>query len=406
MRVRDWAAAGLAVALCAASGSSGAEPRERGAVATLPTELGRQVWVTDRLLAHSVLVDGDTGEVLGMVDAGATITPKAPLYAQSRGEFYSAEIAYSRFRRGERVDYVTIYDAETLAVTGEVVLPPRAAESNTSFAHTALLDGDRFLGVFNQFPNTSVSVVDLENRSFAGEIVVSGCAGVYAVGPQRFAMLCGDGTVVVVTLDGAGHKSGLVRGEPFFDPVADPAFMQAARIGSRWVFVTFAGQVHVVDFSQGAPVAAEPWSLFGATGAAGGWRVGGLQQVAVQADTHRLYTVMHEGGPGSHKAPGPEVWVYDLETRERVGTFEMPNLAASFLLAMLRFEPDGAVAWLLEWLLPNQGVHAIAVTRGDAPLLFARNAEFGALAVLDARTGEHLRSITELGLAGPTLEVP
>jgi methylamine dehydrogenase heavy chain len=397
---------GLAAALCVMGGAGGADPLERGSVATLPTELGRQVWVTDRVLAHSVLVDGDSGEVLGMVDSGSTITPKPPLYSPSRGEFYSAEIAYSRFRRGERTDYVTIYDAETLAVKGEVVFPTRAAESNSSFAHTALLDEERFLGVFNQFPNTSVSVVDLESRSFAGEIIVTGCAGVYAVGPQRFAMLCGDGTVVVVTLDGAGRKSGLVRGEQFFDPVADPAFMQAARVGTRWVFVTFEGQVHEVDFASGAPVAAEPWSLFGDAGAADGWRVGGLQHVAAHAPTERLYTVMHEGGAGTHKAPGPELWVHDLETGARVGTFEMPNLAATFLVGTLRLDPDGTAAWLLEWLLPNQGVHTIAVTGGAAPLLFARNAELGALAVLDAQTGEHLRSVADLGLAGPSLAVP
>jgi len=402
--ISAWASGGIACLALAVSASA-AEPLETGAIATLPTELGRQVWVPDRLFAHSLLVDGDSGEVLGTVDSGATITPKAPLYAPGRREFYSAEISYSRFRRGERTDYVTIYDSESLAVAGEVVLPTRTAESNTSVAHFALLDGERFLGVFNQFPNTSVSVVDLESRTFSGEIIVTGCAGVYPVGPQRFAMLCGDGTVVVVLLDGAGHKSGLVRGEPFFDPVADPAFMQAARLGDRWVFVTFEGKVHEVDFSQGVPVAAEPWSLFG-EGEAGGWRVGGLQHIAAHAGTNRLYTVMHEGGPGSHKAAGPEVWVYDLETHERVDTFDMPNLTAAFLLATLRVETDGALAWLLERVLPNDGVHSIAVTRGDAPLLFARNAERGAMAVLDARTGEHLRNVAELGLAGPTLEVP
>jgi hypothetical protein len=98
--------------------------------------------------------------------------------------------------------------------------------------------------------------------------------------------------------------------------------------------------------------------------------------------------------------------VYDLAARAHVDTFEMPNLTAAFLLAVLRQETDGALASLLAWLLPNQGVHTIAVTRGAAPLLFARNAELGALAVLDAQTGEHLRSVADHGLAGPTLEVP
>ena len=418
MRADGWRIAGgaglalvvlaLGFALAGAGHAADETPREQGTIARLPDALGRTVWVTDRLFEHSLLVDGDSGEVLGTIDAGATITPKPPIHAPGRGEFYSAEIAYSRFRRGERVDYVTIYDAETLAVKGEVVMPPRAAESNTSFAHTGLLDGERFFAVFNQFPNTSVSVVDLERRAFAGEIVVTGCAGIYPVGPQRFAMLCGDGTVVVVVLDGTGAKAGLVRGEPFFDPVADPVFMQAARIGSRWVFVSFAGMVHEVDFAHGAPKAAEPWSLFGepAGAAEDGWRVGGLQHVAVHEETGRLFTIVHEGGPGSHKDAGPEIRVHDLATHEQLAAFGVPNLTAVFLGALLGLEEGGAAAWLLDKLLPNQGVHAIAVTRGEAPLLFARNAEVGALAVIDATTGETLRSVADLGLAGPTLEVP
>ena len=36
---------------------------------------------------------------------------------------------------------------------------------------------------------------------------------------------------------------------------------------------------------------------------------------------------------------------------------------------------------------------AIAVTQDETPLLFARNAEVGALAVLDATTGETLRNV-------------
>jgi methylamine dehydrogenase heavy chain len=401
----EWVACALGILLLG-RGAAVAEPMEQGAVATLPALSGHEVWVTDRLLAHSLLLDGDKGEVLAMVDAGATITPKPPLHSPERGEFYSVEIAYERFRRGERIDYVTIYDSKTLEVKGEVVLPTRTAESNTSFAHAALLDGGRFLGVFNQFPNTSVSVVDLESRSFAGEVIVTGCAGVYPVGPARFAMLCGDGSMVVVVLDGAGKKGALVRGEPFFDPVADPAFMQGVRIGSRWIFVTFAGQVHEVDFSQGAPVMAEPWSLFGDASVLEGWRIGGLQHVGVHEGTNRLFMVAHEGEAGSHKAPGREVWVYDLATKQRVSTFPMPNLAAAFLAATMDLDEDGLASWILERIVPNQGVHSIALTRDDAPLLFVRNAELGAVAVLDAVTGEHLRNITELGLAGPSLEVP
>jgi methylamine dehydrogenase heavy chain len=135
------------------------------------------------------------------------------------------------------------------------------------------------------------------------------------------------------------------------------------------------------------------------------WRPGGLQHVALHRASGRLYVVVHEGGPGSHKDPGPEVWVFDVGKRERVGRFAMPNFTAAFLAATLGVG-EGLVSWLLHRLLPGGGAHAIAVTQDDAPLLFARNADLGVVAVLDARTGEHVRNLDEAGLAGPTLEVP
>jgi hypothetical protein len=61
---------------------------------------------------------------------------------------------------------------------------------------------------------------------------------------------------------------------------------------------------------------------------------------------------------------------------------------------------------VLDFLLPNMGVHSIAVTQDSKPLLFVRNADLGAVGVLDALSGEHLRSIDETGLSGALLVVP
>ena len=60
----------------------------------------------------------------------------------------------------------------------------------------------------------------------------------------------------------------------------------------------------------------------------------------------------------------------------------------------------------MDWLLPDQGVHALTVSRDAEPLLFMRNAGLGAVAVVDARSGETLRILKEAGLAGPILGVP
>lgn len=387
-------------------------PLEVAGVATIPPvgERGAHwVWIPDRLLQHSILFDGDTGEVLGMIDSAASLTPKPPVLA--RGRFHSADIAYSRGLRGERVDFVSSYDARTLAYADEILLPTRAGQSNASLAYfESLADADgadaRFLAIFNQFPTVSVSIVDLEARRFVTEIPVAGCAGVYPVDRFRFATLCGDGTAALVSLDGQGRRAEMVASGRFFDPVEDPAFMAAGRDGARWTFVTFAGEARSVDFSDGRPRVGEPWSLASESERAAGWRPGGLQHVAVHPDSDRLFVVMHRGEAGSHKQAGPEIWVFDLNERQRVARFEVPNLTAAFLADMMQVEPGSWTETALHWLVPSEGAHTIAVTRDDDPVLFVRNAMMGAVAVLDARTGATRRFLSETGLTGPTLRVP
>jgi methylamine dehydrogenase heavy chain len=396
----------LAGPALAAAAAAQAPPLEQGGVATLPPLGAHLVWVPDRLFAHSVLFDGDTGKMLGSIDAGAVLTPKPPLYARARGEIYSVDTAYSRGRRGQRVDFVTIYDPRTLGVRGEILLPTRSAESNASVAYAELLDGEAFLLSFNQFPTTSVSVVDLAARHFVAEIPVAGCAGIYPVAERRFATLCGDGTALAISLDTGGRKIGMAHGERFFDPVEDPVAMAAARSGPRWWFVSFAGLVHEIDFSGEAPRVGASWSLLTDADRAAGWRPGGLQHVALHRGSGRLYSVMHQGGPGSHKEAGPEIWVYDVAKQQRIARFPVPNLAATFLGVNLGAEAGSMLRRVLEWVVPNQGIHSIAVTQDERPLLFARHGELGAVAVLDASSGSHLRDLEEAGLAGPTLAVP
>jgi methylamine dehydrogenase heavy chain len=377
-----------------------------GRVASLPSIGEHAVWVADVILGHSLLFDGDTGEMLGTIDAGVTLSPKPPLYGEERGEFYSVDIDYSRGRRGDRIDYVTIYDASRLDAVGEVMLPTRTSESAASLAYAALLDGGRFLATFNQFPATSVSIVDLAERRFVEEIVTSGCAGIYPTGARSFAMLCGDGSMLVVELDARGAKRSLHETGHFFDVLEDPVMMAGGRLDRRWLFVSYAGRVYEIDFAQVDAPVIRSWWLSTESERSQGWRPGGRQHVAVHEASGRLYVVFHQGGPGTHKDPGPEVWVFDASTRTRVDRFEMPNFTATFLGDTLGLEEGGVLRLLLGTLLPDEGADTIAVTKDPAPLLFARNSRLGSVAVLDARSGEHLRDLTEVGLAGMRLEVP
>ena len=393
------------VSLAIAPLASGVEPDPRGSIATLPPVGQHWVWVADRIFSHNLLFDGDSGEVLGSIPGGSTIAPKPPLYSAERGEFYSVEIDYARGLRGARTDYVTIYDAVTLGVKGEVVLPTRTSESAASLAYSELLDGGRFLATFNQFPETSVSITDLDARRFVGEIGVAGCAGIYPTGTLSFATLCGNGTMMSVQLDEEGGMLSTSMSTPFFDVLEDAVMMRGGRIGQRWIFSSFLGMAHEVDFSH-TPPRVSSWSLVDEGERADGWRPGGRQLLAVHEGSKRLYVIFHQGGPGTHKDPGPEVWVFDLAERKRVNRIQMPNFTAAFVGGSMGMGSGGFTGWLLKSLLDDRGADTIAVSRDDKPLLFARSSDLGAVAVLDARTGVHLRDFSEVGLAGARLEVP
>jgi methylamine dehydrogenase heavy chain len=395
------------ILVCSSVASAQVAPEKVGDVAKLPADIGMHwVWASDSVLNRSALFDADSGRMLGMVDGGEGVAPLRPLVSRIRHEVYVVETVYSRGRRGVRTDLVTIYDATTLAVAGEVVIPTQRADNGNGVALAGLLDGDRFLVVLNQDPGTSVSVVDLESRSFAGQIPTPGCALVLPVGPRQFGMLCGDGTALAVTLDDSGHEAGRARSAVFFDASADPLTEKGVRSGALWRFASFEGRLFAIDFAGPAPAAAEPWPLFTDAERSAGWRIGGLQHLALHAKSGRLYSVVHRGGPGSHKDPGPEVWVYDLAERKLVQRITLGNLTAAFLRPQMGIEAGGVVDWLLKHALPNPGADTLAVTQDDAPLLLAGERESGAVGVYDARTGEHLRDIEEVGIGGGLLVVP
>ncbi len=375
-------------------------------IETLPSPAGRHwVWVTDFVFRHSILFDADSGRVLGMIDSAGPLTTKPPYLGLARGEIYSVDSVRTRAYRGERTDLVTIFDASTLNVSGEVVVPPRTADTGQTIALAAVLDGARFVVLANQIPGSSVTVIDLQKREVTAEIQTAGCSGVYATGPTSFATVCGDGTVLGIMLDANGMESESAGTQSFFSSVDDPVTLSAVRTGSDWLFVSFEGFVHSVSFKDGRPKVADRWSLFDEEERAASWRIGGFQHLALHRAEGRLYSLVHIGGAGSHKDPGTEIWVYDIATHERVARFDAPGTLPAFLRPYADLEPDSFAYKVLGWLLPNAGVHSIAVTQDDEPVLLARHGDIGAVAVLDAHTGDRLRDLDEAGIAGRVLTV-
>jgi methylamine dehydrogenase heavy chain len=379
-----------------------------GRVATVKTPYSPHwVFVGDALGQRTALVDVEDGRMLGTLDSGFGI-PQT-LQPSRRSEIYVIETHYSRGSRGERSDVLTIYDKASLAAIAEVALPPKRALSATPVAHAALSDDDRFAAIFNLTPATSLSIVDLEQRRFVAEIQTPGCSLVYPIGDRRFASLCMNGSVLVVRLDDSGREIDKQRSEPFFDPERDPVTEKAARFGSRWLFPSYDGWIHPVDFSGPEPIFDERWSLTSEREREAGWKIGGYQHLAVHEPSATLYALMHVGEADSHKQNGSEVWFYDLAKRERSRRVELVNPGFTYLGVPIEGGPTWG--WLVDWIgdrimhaVPDIGVDSIAVTHDDAPRLVTSGMFSGGIATFDALSGDFVGRVFSGNLTNVALQ--
>jgi methylamine dehydrogenase heavy chain len=285
---------------------------------------------------------------------------------------YVAETFWSRGSRGERTDVITIFDMTTLQPTSEIKIPGRFLAVTQPYNSGLSPDG-RFLYVFNMTPATSVIVVDLQARNVVGEISTPGCALVLPA-KDKFLMPCGDGTFLQVNLDAAGKETSRARSAKVFDVDTDPLSERPARTKTGYAFTSYGGKVLEVDVSGDEPVYGEPWSL--TTEQEAGWRPGGWEQVAYSPHTNELFVAMHEGGPGTHEAPGPEIWVYDLAQKKKTRVIK-----------------------------PEEPVLSIAVSRDDKPIVAAITETLN-LSIMDAATGAQTHSMSGLLELGLVVETP
>jgi methylamine dehydrogenase heavy chain len=347
-------------------------------VATLTVPASKHwVWVNDFVFPHmadgmAYLIDGDSGRYLGTLSTGYSFTHV--LLSRDSNLIYSPETYLARGTRGKRTDVVTLYDAGTLKVAGEIAIPPKRSSNLPMIANQVLTDDDRFLLIYNFNPAQSVTVVDTKLRKFVREIETPGCALVYPTGPRSFFSVCGDGSLSLVDLDdsGAAHQK---RTQPVFNLAGDPVTEKAVRIGQVWYFVSFAGRIYPLEAGPQQAVMGPTWWLTSDAERKSGWRPGGVQQLAVNSQKSRLYAIMHRGGVETHKDPGKDVWVFDLPTRQRVQQISLKNLATS-----------------------------IQLSTDAQPLLYSIFIEGTGLDIYDAASGKLLRSVDHVGTS-PTIMV-
>lgn len=368
----------LLLVLVASSAFGQLQPEPTGAIETLPASYPPHwVLLQDGAFFHMlngkiIVIDADSDDpekrVKGMADSSFI----GQFYqAKSRPEMYIAETFYSRGTRGERTDVITVVDKTTLAPTDEVVIPPKRLSGMPTSYHLQAVDDEKLLLAYNFTPATSVTVVDIVNREFLGEIPIPGCSLVYPMAGRAFASLCTDGTMLGVQIDAEGNQAATSRTDVFFDANNDPVMEKAAIIDGVAYFPTFFGRVVQVDLSGDEPVVGDEWSLLGDGDE--GWRPGGIQ-VTGSDSSGRLYVLMHpEGYEGSHKDPGVEVWVFDVESRSRVDRIALELPAITF-----------------------------GLTNDDEPLLLTTNINLE-VDVYDVASGEYRRTLSGSGAQTPFL---
>jgi methylamine dehydrogenase heavy chain len=305
-------------------------------------------------------VGADSREVKAQLQAHDSATL---LVGEKRPEIYVADTVWSRGVRGTRTDFITIYDAQTMNVAGEIVLPGTKRALITAMEGLfAFTDDQRMALVFNFTPAASVAVVDLVKRQPLGEIDIPGCSLVYPSGARGFSTLCSSGTLLTVHLDAAGAVAGKSESKPFNLLDTDPLFTGSALLSGVRYFPSLHGRLQPIDM-RGDDVKILPdWPLVSAAEKAANWRPSGWQLIASD-EKSLLYVLMQpEAGEGTHKDPATEVWVFNPATKTRVKRMRLVRPGSS-----------------------------IALTRGPEALMLVQAGE--RLDVYDSQTGMLMRSL-------------
>lgn len=347
-----------ALPLCLAAGSTLAakdkppplDEEEIRVERALPPD-GNRLYVTDMVFNHMAdgrvhVVDGKAARYLGVVMAGFGALTTVSADGKS---IYLATTYYPRLYRGKRSDVVEIHDAETLELTAEIDIPAKRAQA-ASYRSMLVPSGDgHFLYVQNATPATSVAVVDLQARKFVAEIPTPGCWSIQAWAQgHRFSTICGDGTLLTITLDDAGQVTSRERSPRFFDPDKDPIYVHPEMIGDDRYFVSYYGNVYKVTLGGDKPAFATPWSLLDGRDREKKWRPGGMQVTTMHRSSGTFFVNMHDNGTeGTHKNPSKEIWAFDVASHKRVAR------------------------------IPSNQAVSIVASQGRDPLLYSLNIEKG-----------------------------
>lgn len=248
-------------------------------------------------------VGADSREVKAQLQAHDSATL---LVGEKRPEIYVADTVWSRGVRGARTDFITVYDAQTMNVAGEIVLPGTKRALITAMEGLfAFTDDQRMALVFNFTPAASVAVVDLVKRQPLGEIDIPGCSLVYPSGARGFSTLCSSGTLLTVHLDAGGAVAGKSESKVFNLLDTDPLFTGSALLNGVRYFPSLHGRIQPIDMKGDDVKILPDWPLVSAAEKAANWRPSGWQLIASD-EKSLLYVLMQpEAGRARTRIPPP-----------------------------------------------------------------------------------------------------
>lgn len=343
-----------------------------------PAPDARRVYVNDSAhfasLTQQYVIDAEEGRVIGMTDGG--FLPN-PVVADDGSLFAQASTTFSRISRGEREDYVEVFDPVTFKPIADITLPPDAHRFlvGTYPWMTALTPDNDTLLYYQFSPAPAVGVVDLEGKAFRRMLEVPDCYHIFPVAADTFFMHCRDGSLARVNFQAEGDAAPEVTHSEVFHGeeeyvVNHPAFSQKA---GRLVWPTYEGKIFQFDLSTGEAKALATLEGLTEEERADNWRPGGWQLVAYHRQSNRIYMLVDQRAEWTHKTPSRYVVVLDADTGERIARHEM-----------------------------GHDIDSVAVSQDAEPLLYGLSLGAKTLYIYDAETGEELRSVNQLG-HGPTV---
>ncbi len=327
-------------------------PVEKITIAKMPPDNGHRLYLSDSAIAHVVdgkikVIDGDTFHILGMFSNGSFGSFNTSADGRT---LYNATTYFSRGDHGARTEVLEFYDSQSLLPTGEVILPTKRAQDSGVRALVAPSAKGEYLFLQNSTPASSVTVVDLANHKVIADLPTAGCFGVYPspTEPARFSALCGDGAVVTIGFDAKGKETDRKRSGVLFDPDTDPIYIATEPDHGKNMFLSYLGNVHVIDMSGPVATQEKPWSITAGIPHGTAWRPGGMQPFAFSQATNTLYVAMHSPAvEGGHKNPATEIWRVD------------------------------AIKHIVTARVKSEGAIGLEVTADANPLLFAVNSDPG-----------------------------